>query len=77
MKRHRQSREETIRVWAIRSVRPVLLPDLEYGTCFGTDSSGRDPSENSAHKAPFLLVSHHLSSNTEVVVAGMQEIGET
>lgn len=74
MKRHRQSREETMRVWAVRS---VLLPDLEYGTCFGTDSSGRDPSENSAHKAPFLLISHHLSSNTEVVVAGMQEISET
>lgn len=39
MKRHRQSREETIRVWAVR---PILL----YGTCFGTDSLGRDSSGN-------------------------------
>lgn len=53
MKRHRQSREETIRVWAVR---PILL----YGTCFGIDSLGRDSSGNSAHKAPFLLINHPL-----------------
>lgn len=74
MTRHRQSREETIRVCAVR---PILLPELEYGTCFGTDSLGRDPSGNSAHKAPFLLRNHHLRSNTEMVVAGMQELSET
>lgn len=67
MIRHRQSREETIRVWAVR---PILL----YGTCFGTDSLGRDSSGNSAHKAPFLLRIHPLRSNTDVVVTGLQEM---
>lgn len=74
MTRHRQSKEQTIRVWAVR---PILLPELEYSTCFGTDSLGRDPAGNSAHKAPFLLRNHHLRSNTEVVMVGMQEISET
>lgn len=74
MKRHRQSREETLRVWAVR---PILLPDLEYSTCFVTDSLGEDPSGNSAQKAPFPVRNHDLRSNTEVVVADKQEISET